>query len=182
MAWRQDVSIRARQRPAGRAQQGGGRRGSHPLGGAVEQRFQHRAGVAEAVLPFAEEMAKALELDVVLVRVISGGVTVEFTPGMQESWAVPSPILKWVEVAASRYLKGMVKVLEKKGLAAQCEILRGAPGPRVVEFAKETPDSLVVMTTHGRSGFRRWVMGSVTDKVVRHAGEPVLVMRPHRSR
>jgi len=36
---------------------------------------------------------------------------------------------------------------------------------------------LVAMCTHGRSGVGRWVLGSVTDRVVRHSGDPVLVMR-----
>jgi len=35
----------------------------------------------------------------------------------------------------------------------------------------------VAMTTHGRSGAGRWILGSVTDRVVRESGDPVLVVR-----
>jgi len=47
----------------------------------------------------------------------------------------------------------------------------------VADFARETPHSLVAMTTHGRSGLGRWILGSVADRVIRHSGGPVLVIR-----
>jgi len=47
----------------------------------------------------------------------------------------------------------------------------------VIETAHEVPNTLVVVCTHGRSGMGRWVMGSVTDRVVRYAAGPVLVTR-----
>jgi len=140
------------------------------------------SNAAEAALPFAEELSKALGLEVILIQVIGVETTVRFGPMAPDSWPVPSDILQRLDVVASGYLKGLATELKNKGLTVQWEILRGSAGPRIVEFAKETTDSLVAMTTHGRSGFRRWVMGSVTDQVVRHAGEPVLVMRPHRPR
>jgi nucleotide-binding universal stress UspA family protein len=140
------------------------------------------SNAAEAALPFAEELAKALGLEVILVQVIGIETTVHFGPTAPDSWPVPSDVLQRLDVVASGYLKGLAKQLEDKGLAVEWEVLRGSAGSRIVEFAKETPDCLVAMTTHGRSGFRRWVMGSVTDEVVRHTGEPVLVMRPHRPR
>ncbi|MSQ09250.1 MAG: universal stress protein [Dehalococcoidia bacterium] len=37
---------------------------------------------------------------------------------------------------------------------------------------------MIVMSTHGAGGFKRWVIGSVTDKVVRSSGVPVLVLQP----
>ena len=44
-------------------------------------------------------------------------------------------------------------------------------------MADETPESLVAMTTHGRSRVGRWILGSVTDQVVRHGSGPVLIVR-----
>jgi len=140
------------------------------------------SNAAEAALPFAEELAKALGLEVILVQVIGVETTVHFGPAAPDSWPVPSDVLQRLDVVASGYLTGLAKQLKDKGLTVQWEVLRGSAGTRIVEFARETADSLVAMTTHGRSGFRRWVMGSVTDKVVRHTGEPVLVIRPHRPR
>ncbi|MAM66880.1 MAG: hypothetical protein CL702_10940 [Chloroflexi bacterium] len=47
----------------------------------------------------------------------------------------------------------------------------------MVDLADETAKSLVTMTTRVRSEIGRWVLGSVTDRVVRHSGDPVLVIR-----
>ena len=49
----------------------------------------------------------------------------------------------------------------------------------IIDQAEQTP-SLVVMTTHGRGGIDRMLMGSVTDRVVRHSNAPVLVIRNWR--
>jgi len=137
---------------------------------------------AEEALPFVEELSKALGLEVILIQVIGVETTVHFGPMAPDGWPVPTDVLQRLDVVASGYLKGLATDLKARGLTVQWEVLRGSPGSRIVEFAKETAYSLVVMTSHGRSGFRRWVMGSVADEVVRHTGEPVLVTRPHRSR
>ena len=47
----------------------------------------------------------------------------------------------------------------------------------IVDLSNEFPDAFVAMTSHGRSGVGRWVMGSVTNRVVRYAAGPVLVTR-----
>jgi nucleotide-binding universal stress UspA family protein len=123
-------------------------------------------------------MAKALKAEVVLVQVISAETTVQFTPMGPDTWAVPANVLQEIDVLASGYLAGVGKELEREGVPVRWDVLRGAAAQRIVEFARETPGSMVAMTTHGRSGLRRWVLGSVADKVVRESGEPVLVIRP----
>ena len=57
-----------------------------------------------------------------------------------------------------------------------CHLQGQNPAEAIVEMAAAEP-TLVVMTTHGRSGINRLVLGSVTDRVVRHANTPVLVVR-----
>lgn len=137
---------------------------------------------AETVLTFAEELARALELEVTLIQVISVETTIQFGPMTPDTWPVPNNVLQRMDVVASGYLAGIAKELEHRGLSPQWEVLRGSPAHRVVEFARDAPDCLVAMTTHGRSGFRRWILGSVADHVVRNTGEPVLVVRAHRKR
>lgn len=53
----------------------------------------------------------------------------------------------------------------------------GDPVHHIIEIAQEKANTLVVMCTHGRSGMGRWVMGSVTDRVLRYGAGPVLVTR-----
>ena len=59
------------------------------------------------------------------------------------------------------------------------EVREGRPGDQIVEFVEERATALVVMATHGRTGFRRTVLGSVADHVLRHLGEvPLLLVHP----
>jgi nucleotide-binding universal stress UspA family protein len=135
---------------------------------------------AEGVLPYAQEMAKTLKLEVVLIQVISAETTVQFTPMGPDTLAIPTDVLQRIDLVASGYLAGVGKDLQRQGVPVRWDVLRGMAAHRIVEFARETPGSMVVMTTHGRSGLRRWVLGSVADEVVRASGEPVLVVRPGR--
>ena len=136
------------------------------------------SNAAEAALPIAEELAKALGLEIILIQVIGIEIPGAFGAVTPDSWPVPTHLLERLDVVASGYLTGLANMLKNKGLTVQWDVLRGAAGPRVVEFAKEAPDSLVAMTTHGHSGFRRWVLGSVADEVMRKGGDPVLVICP----
>ncbi len=56
-------------------------------------------------------------------------------------------------------------------------LVHGDPAQAIVDMTQQFPQSIVAMTTHGRSGVGRWVMGSVTDRVVRYSAGPVLVTR-----
>jgi nucleotide-binding universal stress UspA family protein len=133
---------------------------------------------AQAVLPYVQEMAKTLKLEVVLLQVISAATNVQFSPMGPDTWTVPADVLQRIDLVASGYLAGVGKDLEGQGISVRWDVLRGAAAHSIVEFARETPASLVAMTTHGRSGLARWVLGSVADEVVRASGEPVLVIRP----
>ncbi len=57
----------------------------------------------------------------------------------------------------------------------------GDPARTIVDTAVSIPADLLVMGTHGRSGFERFVLGSVTEKVLRRAPCPVLTVPPHTS-
>ena len=57
-------------------------------------------------------------------------------------------------------------------------VVSGDAVTALVQRANETDADLIVMTTHGRTGLRRALMGSVADGVVREAGRPVLLVRP----
>jgi nucleotide-binding universal stress UspA family protein len=55
------------------------------------------------------------------------------------------------------------------------EVLHGRAGPAVCEFAAETAAGLIILGTRGRGGFKRALLGSVSDYVVRNAPCPVMV-------
>jgi len=53
----------------------------------------------------------------------------------------------------------------------------GFAGDEILAIGRKTPNALIAMSSHGRSGVRRWVLGSVTENVVRHGDNPMLIFR-----
>lgn len=83
---------------------------------------------------------------------------------------------------ARRYLAGKVREVKALGIPAEYRAVEGDPADNIMQIAKKAKVDLIVMTTHGRSGFKRAILGSVADKVIRHSGDPVLVVRPYQRR
>jgi nucleotide-binding universal stress UspA family protein len=95
----------------------------------------------------------------------------DYTPDLDEL----KHELKW---EAMSYLDDQVSQLNGKGLVHVFPfVTEGDAAETIIELAKGAPNSWIAMCTHGRSGVKRWVLGSVTEKVVRHSGNPVLVIR-----
>ncbi len=143
------------------------------------------SSLAEEVIPHVAALAKGLGLKVTLLRVaataaefsahtgyqrLEGEAGIHF-PGFEE-------MAKEAGDQALTYLQKLEETLRGQGVdSVEHQIVHGAAANVIVDVAQETPDNLVAMTTHGRSGPARWAMGSVADKVVRHSGDPVLVVR-----
>lgn len=77
---------------------------------------------------------------------------------------------------AMLYMEPFVKSARDAGLEAEARAVLGNAVSAIIDTAEENEGSLIVMSTHGRSGFKRFFLGSVADKVVRSAGTPVLVL------
>jgi nucleotide-binding universal stress UspA family protein len=82
---------------------------------------------------------------------------------------------------AERHLADIARDLAQAGVEhVLTEIREGRPGDQIVNLVQERSIELVAMATHGRSGLRRAVLGSVADYVLRHADSvPMLLVRPH---
>lgn len=134
--------------------------------------------LAEAVLPTVTELARTLDLEVFLVRAyaIPYGA---YSAG--EGFYDPvhlEAFLKILKEEAFDYLDKKVTELKRQGLTKVSYVAKeGLSADEIIKFARETPANLVAMSSHGRSGIKRWVLGSVTETVVRHSGDPVLVLR-----
>ena len=127
--------------------------------------------LAEKALPWAEELVKKLRTQLCLLRVYSPlpGVVMGELSNLDE-------IMKAQQRTASSYLGEFSRKLKKKGMEAQTEVVEGNAPEEILEYIRRHHIDLVVMSTHGRSGLGRWVLGSVTDRVVRAGEVPVLVV------
>ena len=130
--------------------------------------------LAESILPLVAELAKAIDLKLRLMR--SYHIT-----GMAFSREDYSAFRATVEKAkkeATNYLDAKVQRLKAQGLMEVASLTsEGEPRETIIETAKMMSNCLIAMCTHGRSGVQRWVLGSVTEKVLRHSDNPVLVVR-----
>jgi nucleotide-binding universal stress UspA family protein len=79
--------------------------------------------------------------------------------------------------AAEVHAEGVAARLQRAGLTAEGRGISGRPAPAIVAAADEVDCDLIVMSTHGRAGPVRSVLGSVADEVVRTARRPVLLVR-----
>jgi nucleotide-binding universal stress UspA family protein len=132
--------------------------------------------LAESVLPTVIELAKVLQASVVLFRAYELPAKAYY--GREDYLPDYDALKNGLKDEAQVYLDKQVADLKARGLERVSTLLREGAGPEeIIRCAKQHPDSLVAMCTHGRSGIKRWVLGSVTEKVVRHSGDPVLVMR-----
>lgn len=136
------------------------------------------SGLAEKILPHVTDLARKMRLAVHLVRVYS------FPP---ESYIVGDGLYMDVltrqrteiQQQAESYLDGKVEELRVEGLDdVLSTAIEGDAAGEIIDLARKTPDNLIAMSTHGRSGVGRWVLGSVTEKVIQHSHDPVLVIRP----
>ena len=130
--------------------------------------------VAEGILPFAENVAGPLDAEVVLLRVVE---PVSPAEAMASAGVAFPDTLFLRELTAKDYLAALAKGLETKGLRVRTALRVGAPAAAIVAAAAEEKADLIAMTTHGRSGFRRVLFGSVAESVLRSAEVPVLMMR-----
>jgi nucleotide-binding universal stress UspA family protein len=79
--------------------------------------------------------------------------------------------------AAAEALEGVAEEFRREGLAAETAIRPGRPFVEIVRLARELPADLIVMGTHGRSGLRHALIGSVAERVVRKSPCPVLTVK-----
>jgi nucleotide-binding universal stress UspA family protein len=132
--------------------------------------------LAERVLPSVAEMAKVLDLEIKLFRAYELAASAYY--GSEDHLPDYQKLKENGKADAQAYLEAQVAALKRNGLSRVTSILTDGTGAdEIIACAREHPDSLVAMCTHGRSGVTRWVLGSVTEKVVRHSGNPMLITR-----
>ncbi len=131
------------------------------------------SAVAEAILPFIEQIAGPLDMEITLLRVVP--LTSLDVMGMAGDARAVDPIPK--EFDAQGYLEPLVAALRAKGIRAGARVRIGDPSTEIVAAAKEIEADQIAMTTHGRSGLGRLLFGSVAESVLRAAPIPVFLMR-----
>jgi nucleotide-binding universal stress UspA family protein len=134
--------------------------------------------LAERVLPTVAELAKELNLEVILFRAYTLPLSALASDPEGYYVATDEQIISAMRDEAVAYLDKKSEAMKQLGVDRVSHVTEyGLAADTLISFARKTPDNLIAMCTHGRSGVKRWVLGSVTETVVRHSGDPVLVIR-----
>ena len=128
--------------------------------------------ISESAVPLASHLARRRGIPLVLVHVLE--MSPEFTAYVHGVAEVDALIE--LEDTSQKYLTRIAGDIE--GVDVSTIVLRGRPAARLVEYVDELQDSIIVMGSHGRAGFRRMVTGSVAARVVQASTVPVIVVRP----
>ena len=134
------------------------------------------SGLSEAAVPVSLFLAKATGAEVLFLQALPPPYVAAGELGVQFYTSDYGISEEREEVF--RYLSAFVERASKEGVEATARAAVGGAAECIVEAVENQPGGLVVMGTHGASGFKRWVVGSVTDKVIRSSGHPVLVIPP----
>lgn len=136
-----------------------------PLDGSV---------LAEQALPHAIVQAERCQAELVLLKVLEP----------LQIHGLVRPSIDWVKkqttTLAHEYLERVAAKVKEDGIPVQVVVIEGHTPVEIVRFAEASEVDLIVMCTRGHSGFSRWLLGSVADRVVRGASVPVLLVRARK--
>lgn len=121
--------------------------------------------VAEAILPQVRRVFRRHRAEAILLQAVPLYPT-DF------HFAIPGQAEK-----ATRYLRAVTFRMVNEGTRARGIVREGEPAAIILEAAREERVSLIAMSTHGRSGLSRWLLGSVAEDVARASPAPVLLVR-----
>lgn len=126
--------------------------------------------LSEAVLPVVAALAGPLDATVDLLHVVE-----PFVGDVEASAYVPPPV---PVPDPETYLAGLAGPLERRGLRVTSIVRTGPPPDVIPAVLAETGAGLVAMSTHGRTGLGRLLLGSVAERVLRTVPVPVLLWKP----
>lgn len=98
-------------------------------------------------------------------------------PSRAARYAGKELVLSYHESEAKTVIKPALAMLKRSGLLAQSKYVVGSPGPEVGRIAAEDAADLIVMGSHGHTGFKNLLFGSVTQAVLASCNTPLLVLR-----
>ena len=132
---------------------------------------------AERVLAYLHWVGSPESTELILVGVVEAW---RYSYGMPDYRM--ADMLTSVQASTKEYLDYQVAELREVGYAVSSKVVEGDPADMILALAKELDVEMIAMTTHGRSGFVRWALGSVAERVLHDSSVPVFLVRdfdPH---
>jgi nucleotide-binding universal stress UspA family protein len=101
------------------------------------------------------------------------------TPSLiSETWTVGKETIRKMMINdGKKIIYKVKKIIEESGVEVKEILLEGHPSDEIIKFAENNKMDLIVMGTLGKTGFEKFLMGSIAEKVVRFSDVPVMVVR-----
>lgn len=134
---------------------------------------------AEQALPIAARIARFTGGSLLLVQVVMVRPPLDYNGGWSQS---PVPLVNQRVIdeemgSATTYLQSLATSPRLAGIEIKTEVLFGLPVQHLLALAGTPEIDLIVLCSHGRTGFMRWMLGSVAHALVHQCMQPVLVLR-----
>jgi nucleotide-binding universal stress UspA family protein len=130
---------------------------------------------AEKALSVAARIARANNGTIVLLQVVSP--LVGYSNGLTTAPLYRNDLIEKACTEARAYLKTVAQSEDLKGIHIRTQVHVGLPVERILEEIGSKGVGLTVLCSHGRTGFKRWALGSVAQRVIHHSPVPTLVLR-----
>jgi nucleotide-binding universal stress UspA family protein len=131
---------------------------------------------AEQAIPLAARIARASGGTVILVQVVP--IHIDFrAEAKQPAEIYPENIIEEGKSLAFNYLDNVSRIAELVGVETETRVEHGNVAPSILAAVEPLEVDLIVMCSHGYSGFKRWALGSIAHKIIAHSPVPVLVLR-----
>jgi len=127
---------------------------------------------AQHALKYATALARSFGAKVYLLHVVDVPVYGYLEPFAGSVWSLYD-----MKEEAERSIADIIPPEDRDAVGAESFVREGTPFVEIVKFAKEKDIDLIVIGTHGRTGLKHMLIGSVEEKVVRKAPCPVLTVR-----
>lgn len=125
----------------------------------------------------ARDEANQHDAKIILIHVVEPLALLPSTATIPDENGMPISVEDYAVRSARTHLDDLIARLAKDGAAASGEVHVGNPAEQIVRAAEQHAADLIVMGAHGHGGVRKLVAGNVTEKVLRTALVPVLVVR-----
>ncbi|HEU5360954.1 MAG TPA: universal stress protein [Candidatus Deferrimicrobiaceae bacterium] len=137
------------------------------------------SALAERALPHACEIARSTGAEVILVQIVRAPLGDAPEAGQTEE----DRAIREAATEAQEYLGKIAGKLGKEGCAkVRADVLEGSAAEGILGLAHKEDVDVIIMSTHGRSGVSKLLMGSVAEKVMLTTKRPVMLVKPERTR
>ena len=130
---------------------------------------------AERAIPIAARIARASEGSIILLSIVT--IPLEIGSQVIPLSGFSSTTLDNDINAATNYLAAIARRDELDGIGLKMKVLTGSAAQKILDVVEEEQADLIVMCSHGITGIKRLMLGSVAEKVARHSTVPLLVLR-----